>query len=400
MNILVLSSFWPTQSNTTSGIFVAQQLSAFVRAGCRVTLLVGTTLGRPSSAICTLADLGLDAERVTLIEVPLLRLPEILSSFPGALRLNTALAGAMLSRRIKRQMARTAVTFDGCVTHGERYMGLAMPTWRRHVEGRAVMVMHGVDPFLAEMPNRRRARTLVEAAGHSCDAVVLVGRPLHGHAGAIGLPQDKFRVVANGTDLPPADSISDSQRWIDGSRRIVSVSNLTPIKGIDLNLRALADIAKRRPGLGWEYRVIGEGVERQRLESLARQMGIADRVRFLGRIPYAETMREIAEADIFSLPSWGEAFGIVYLEAMARMRPVIGCFENGAADIITHDQDGVLVPPRNVDELSHALERLIGNPDLCRRLGRQARGTAEDFSWDHNARRMLELIGIEAEQAP
>lgn len=397
MNILVLSGFWPTKSNTISGIFVVQQVAALARAGCRVTVVVGKTVFRSRDPACPISELGLDSRRVTLIEAPMLRLPEKFSSLPGALWLNTALAGVMLARSIRRQKALAGFTFAGCITHGERYMGLAMPAWRRHVEGGVAMVVHGIDPFLAKPSNRRRAKPLIKAAGRSCNAVVLVGRPLHAHASSLGLSLDKLRVVANGTDLPRLENVSDSQRSLDASRQIVSVSNLVPLKGIDLNLHALADIAKRRPDLQWEYRIVGDGAERQRLESLARQKGIAGKVRFLGRIPYPETMRAIADADIFSLPSWGEAFGIVYLEAMARMRPVIGCSGNGAADIVTHDQDGVLVRPRDVDELSHALERLIENPDLCRRIGRQARAKAEGFSWDHNARRMLELIGIETE---
>jgi glycosyltransferase involved in cell wall biosynthesis len=350
---------------------------------------------RPSSPLCSLAELGLDADRVTLIAAPLLRLPEKLSSLPGALWLNTKIAGVMLDRVIKKQVMRMSGTFAGCVVHGGRYMGLALPLWRRHVDGGTSLVLHGVDPFLTNVSNERRARRLFNAAGSRCDAVVLVGRPLHAHAVAIGLPEDKLHVIANGTDLPDLAAVSDSQRTLEERRRIVSVSSLIALKGIDDNLRALADIARRRPKLDWEYRVIGDGDERQQLESLARQLGIAGRVHFLGRMPYRETLREIADADIFSLPSWGEAFGIVYLEAMARKRPAIGCLENGAADIITHGHDGLLVPPRNVAELARALESLIENPDLSRQLGQQARTTAEGYSWDHNARHMLERLGID-----
>lgn len=395
MNILVVSSFWPTKSNTISGIFVVQQVAAFVRAGFHVTVLVGKTVGRPSSPICSLDELGLDTGWVTLVEVPLLRLPEKLSSLPGALRLNTLLAGAMLNNVIRGLINQAEVTFNGCVAHGGRYMGLAIPAWRKHVDGGVSIVVHGVDPFLDRITNRRQASTLFSAAGDICDAVVLVGRSLYGHARSIGLPAHKLQVVGNGTNLPDLAEVSDSQRSAEEPRRIVSVSNLIELKGIDDNLCALAAIAQRRPDLEWEYRIIGDGVERYRLEILVRQLSIASRVRFLGRIPYDETMREIADADIFSLPSWAEAFGIVYLEAMARMRPVIGCLENGAADIITHGSDGLLVSPRSVAELSGALEGLIVNPDLCRQLGRNARSTAESYSWDHNARRMLELLGID-----
>jgi glycosyltransferase involved in cell wall biosynthesis len=287
------------------------------------------------------------------------------------------------------------VPFAGCIIHGERYTGLAVTWWRRYIRGSVCQVVHGVDPFLTQVSNTKRALNLFRDAGRACDAVILVGRPLSAHAVSIGLPADRLHVVANGTDLPLLAASADAQRTLDELRRVISVSNLIELKGIDDNLRALAQIAMRRPDLAWEYRVVGDGIERLRLETLAQELGIADKVHFLGRIPYCETMREVAEADIFSLPSWGEAFGIVYLEAMARMRPVIGCLANGAEDIITHDHDGLLVTPHSVAELSNALERLIASPELSQQLGRNARITAEGYSWDRNAQRMLELLGIE-----
>ena len=100
------------------------------------------------------------------------------------------------------------------------------------------------------------------------------------------------------------------------TRRILSVSNLIRIKGVDDNLRALGSLYKRNPSIAWEYRIVGDGPCKQELEALSRSLGIAERVLFLGRIGYEETMAEIDACDIFSLPSWGEAFGIVYLEAM------------------------------------------------------------------------------------
>ena len=121
-------------------------------------------------------------------------------------------------------------------------------------------------------------------------------------------------------------------------------------------------------------------------------LGLSRRVTFLGRLSYEETMQEIAQADIFSMPSWAEAFGIVYLEAMARGRPAIGCVNNGAADIITDNEDGLLIGPRDVGALEAAIAHLLESPELCRRLGIAGRRTAERFSSDENARRMLALL--------
>ena len=391
MHLLVISGFWPTEGNSISGIFVVQQVAAFARAGARVNVIVPRTIGRGSAALSSARALGLNESEIRLVEVPVLRLPEQLSSLPGAIQLNTMLWGLMLGRAIRR-LSRTHF-FDGCVVHGARYGGLSLPFWRKEIRGNAAIVVHGVDPLMVVPGNQRRARSLFCRAGEVSDAVVLVGQPLKAHAEFLGFPANKLQVVPNGTDLPSVCEGSAKRRARAQVRRVVSVSNLVPLKGVDDNLRALAAIAKQRPDLQWEYRVVGDGPYRGELEKLAVQLGIAPRVEFLGRVAYDETMQQIAQCDVFSLPSWGEAFGIVYLEAMARMRPVIGCFDNGAEDIFTDGVEGRLVPPKDVPALAAALTQLLDDPALCAEMGEAGRATAETMSWDANAKQMLGLLG-------
>ena len=98
--------------------------------------------------------------------------------------------------------------------------------------------------------------------------------------------------------------------------RLISVGNLQAGKGIDLVLRALADLnaAGHRD---WTYRIIGDGPLRSELESLAASLGLTRQVVFSGSVQHQDVEAALREADIFVLPSWREAFGIAYLEAMA-----------------------------------------------------------------------------------
>jgi glycosyltransferase involved in cell wall biosynthesis len=260
--------------------------------------------------------------------------------------------------------------------------------------------MHGKDPFFLSADALQRARALLEKAIVAADYFVVVGTPLQDYAVALGVPGSEIKVVPNGTDIPSSQCNYSEQRKVGERRRIVSVSNLVALKGIQDNLQALSEISSRRPDLSWEYRIVGDGVARRELESLTDKLGLAEKVFFVGRLSYGETMREIEGSDIFSLPSWGEAFGIVYLEAMARMRPVIGCFENGAADIVTSGVDGLLVKPRSIPDLADALQKLLENPEYCRELGEQAYETAKRFTWDANVDRMLALLGLKAGAGP
>lgn len=393
MNLLIVSGFWPTKKNPISGIFVVQQVLAFARAGISVTVVLPIPFGRPSSTHCTLSELGLDSGAVHLIKVPVLRLPEKLSSLPGALKLNCFLNGFMFERFLRKICKNR--TFDNCLIHGERYMGLSFPAWSKWIGGNSVVVIHGVDPYWLHHGNQARSEKLFKRLSEVIASFVLVGSPLRKHACYLGIPLDKINIIPNGTDLP-----HDSKTTVSCDRNfapliIISVSNLVPLKGIDDNIKALAKIYDARPDLIWEYVIIGDGSYRSYLERLVLDLNLTARVKFLGRLPYPETMLEISQADVFSMPSWNEAFGIVYLEAMARSKPVIGCLDNGAADILTDHEDGFLIPPKSVDKLAEALLILLENSTVRKTMGIKARQKAESFSWDANVLNILKLLNHE-----
>lgn len=391
-SLIVICGYWPTEENPISGIFIVQQINALTRLGYQVTAILPITIGRRKVRPYSVAALGLNTSMITLMTVNLLRLPEKLSSLPGAIKLNTYLCGHMLTAKIRSLSGDRR--FDGCIIHSPRYVGLSLPYWQNYVNGSSVVVMHGEEPFLTLPRNVRSAKPLFEVAVSSARAFVLVGSRLKSHARSLGIPKDKIVVIPNGTDLPDADTVSDKQRPVTEPRRILSVSNLVPLKGIDDNLRALAMISSKRPDLSWEYRVVGDGSYRPALEELVEELKISNMVKFIGRLSYADTMLEMNNADIFSLPSWNEAFGIVYLEAMGRMKPVIGCIENGAAEIVTDGEDGLLIKPRSVTQLAAALEQLIKDPQGCQEMGQRGRLKASLYSWEKNAQRMIDLLAL------
>jgi len=390
-DVLVLSGFWPTQSNPISGIFVSQQIAALCRAGCRVTVLIGEAIGKKRDRHLGLDELGLPPGRVTLTTVPLLRAPEALSANRTLFAFNVRSIGLSVSAKMAAIAPANGV-LQACLVHGLRYYTVSAPFWAASLSAPKIAFLHGVDPFVTRPSVASFVGPYVTQAQDHINTVVLVGTSLRRHAAELGFDTGKTVVIPNGTEIPPLSECLPDVGAGDGILRIASVSNLIALKGIDDNIRALS-LLKERHGIDrWRYSIVGEGPERTRLEALAASLGLQDRIRFLGRLPYRETMQQIARADVFSLPSWGEAFGIVYLEAMARMRPTIGCLENGAADIITDGVDGMLVPPRDFEALALAFQRLATQPGLRRELGRNARRTAEGYSWDIHVARLLDVI--------
>lgn len=139
-------------------------------------------------------------------------------------------------------------------------------------------------------------------------------------------------------------------------------------KGVDHLIRAIALLAPKIPAL--RLAVIASGDDVARHEQLARELGIADRARLFVGLSPAETAACYSQCDVFALPSTGEGFGFVFLEAMAFGKPVIGAAAGGVTDIIEHERNGLLVAPGNIDDLAAALEKLLASESLRAQLGR------------------------------
>lgn len=386
--ILVLSSFWPTASNSITGIFVVQQIAALARLGCDVRVILAKPVGK-NVRYLTPGELGLP-QSVTLREVITLRIPEIFSANTMAFRLNARFAAAAASAAIA-EIIRTDGIPRGFILHGIRYFTLSIPYWLNKFNVNKIVFIHGIDPYFQKL-NSKSVKNAFSRVYDHVDVIALVGSSLRKYATDLGINPDRLIVVPNGTDLPEARSASAQP---NRPCSIISVSNLVALKGLEDNLQALSILSKSYGLNNWKYTIIGDGPEKTRLLMLAEHLNIDDKVQFLGRIAYDDTMELIADSDIFCLPSWGDAFGIVYLEAMARMKPTIGCRGSGAQDIITHEEDGILVPPKNPEILAKVLRKLIEQPDLRSELGVQARQTAEKFTWDVNARRVLDLLQVQ-----
>lgn len=166
----------------------------------------------------------------------------------------------------------------------------------------------------------------------------------------------------------------------DGKLMVVSISNLIVTKGIEYNLRALSALKNEVPNL--HYRIIGDGPDRQRLERLIDELSLTDRVEFLGQMENAQAVSILRTADFFSLPSYLEGFGLVYLEAMASGIPAIGCAGQGISDIIMDGENGFLVAPRQSENLIEIWRKLCHDDTLRLTIGKQGQKTARNCTWD------------------
>jgi glycosyltransferase involved in cell wall biosynthesis len=159
----------------------------------------------------------------------------------------------------------------------------------------------------------------------------------------------------------------------DSSFRLVTVARVQHGKGHDIAIRAVARL--RDAGRSVRLRIVGGGPERAALETLTEQLGVEEAVEFAGSVSEDEVIGCLRAADAFVLASRVEPLGVAYMEAMALGMPTIGTQVGGVGEVITHDHDGLLVPAEDDERLAAAVARLIDDPNLRRRLGRNARRT-------------------------
>jgi phosphatidylinositol alpha-1,6-mannosyltransferase len=268
------------------------------------------------------------------------------------------------------------------------------------------VIVHGFDVALAltgSRLKRERARQVLY------EAETVVANSLHTSllVQALGVPREKTLIVRPSPHFPlttrpdaaAATAWRQERGWEDGFL-LVSVSRLVARKGTSDLIRAVA-------ALGAEDRIrlviVSDGPERSALTALAAELGVTDRVHFLGDVPYDEVGAVLNASDAFamvprSLGADVEGFGIVYLEAGLFGKPVIGARSGGVPDAVLHGETGLLVDPGDLAALVGAIRRLRNEPELARRLGeRGRRRILEEFGWSRQARPLVRKIFPEIE---
>lgn len=197
------------------------------------------------------------------------------------------------------------------------------------------------------------------------------------------------RVVTPPLDPPPAPDEAARARLAaalgEANPLIATLGRLEPRKGVDRVISAVADLARSHPGL--RLAVAGGGPDRERLETLSAELGVADRVAFLGRIDEAEKAALLERADLFAMPARREGdsvegFGIVYLEAGWFGAPSLAGVEGGAADAVAEGESGLLCDGADQEAVTAALRRLVEDAALRDRLAAGARRHAEAQLWE------------------
>jgi phosphatidylinositol alpha-1,6-mannosyltransferase len=194
----------------------------------------------------------------------------------------------------------------------------------------------------------------------------------------MGLGPDRIALIENGVDTRrffpgPVDAGLVARHGLGGKKIVLTVGRLVPRKGMDMVVRAMPAVLKERPDV--HYLVVGEGEHRPQLEALIAQLGLEGNVTLVGAAGDGELIRYYRSCDIFAMPNRTmpdgdtEGFGLVFLEANACGKPVIGGKAGGAVEAVRDGETGLLVDGGEPSQIARAILALVNSPETAAKMG-------------------------------
>lgn len=407
--IIVLLKGYPRLSET----FIAQELLGLERAGFELSLVA---LRRPT-----------DRKRHPVhdeIRAPVHYLPEYLHDEP--LRILRALAKSLPKPRFWRALPALLNDFRRDRTRNRiRRFGQAMVLSAEWPDGGDWLHAH----FIHTPASVARYASIISGTPWTCSAhakdiwtsadwelkgklastrwTVTCTQTGFEHLRHLSGRKPHVHLSYHGLDLTRFDEFDGERPPFDGSRReapvtIVSVGRAVEKKGFDIVLRALGLLPK---DLNWQFEHIGGGEQLTKLQALAKELGISDRVSWHGSMSQREVLQQYRNADIFALAcritADGDRDGLpnVLVEASSQKLVCVSTNISGVPELLTDGENGFVVPPEDPQAFAIALERLIRDPALRTRLGEAAeRRVRREFDHQTSIRQLKQLFEAEWEK--
>lgn len=375
MRVAVVSEFYPRAHDPVLGIWAHRQALAARDAGADVRVIVlhrpvPPRATRPRDAPKALAAMLAQPRSSTLDGLEVQYVPFLAPARQGSYGSWGAWAAPSLAVALRRLRRRFA--FD--LVHAHNAVPAADATLRAGTRAPLVVSVHGGDVYFTA-PRYEAGARAVRRAFSAARLVLANSAGIEHDARRLGA--HRTRVVRLGADVP-----ADAAQHKADAPTLVTVGHLVARKRHADVIRALWLLRDRLPDL--RYLVIGDGPEREPLARLAAQLGVADRVELAGQLAHAVAMSRARAAHVFVMPSVDEAFGVVYVEAMAAGLPAIGARGEAGPQEIAGVGEGLrLVAPGDVEALAAEIEGLITDPQYAKDLGEAARETVlRAFTWE------------------
>ncbi len=385
LRILCPTYWYPSYADDTQAIYVHDINRHLVRQGHKVCVV---TPGRPGVPARETFD------GVEVVRFPF-ELPEDLtygrvaqSKVTKLAKLNRLFIMARYLIAQYRHSVKEGRRFGAEIVHGHWAIptGPALVAIARTLKIPSVITLHGGDVYVNtaegyDFPTRWYVRPVLAWTLRKASALTAISEDCKQHALNAGAYASSISVVMNGADLrrfspaPPADVPAF------GPRMIFACRQLFPRKGIRFLIEAVAKLRPKYPDIN--LIIAGDGFERPTLEKLAKDRGLGDRTQFLGWMANKDLPQYYRGCAVSVIPSLEEGFGIPAAEAMGCETPVVASDAGGLPEVVENGVTGFVVPKGDADALAAAIDRLLADADLRKRMGKAGRARAlARFDWD------------------
>lgn len=286
--------------------------------------------------------------------------------------------------------------------HGARALPEGLVAWMvaRLIRKPLLVYCHGEE--LTTWGKGRKFRTMLWVYHHA-DANIANSEYTLEEMVRLGVPRESITLIYPGVDTErfrpdlPCDDLKQSIGLKPGQKLILSVGRLVRRKGFDQVIRAIPELVGR--GIDAHHVLIGIGEDHDYLSGLARELGVAERVHLIGPVSPEDLPRWYNACDVFIMANREingdtEGFGMVFLEAAACRKPAIAGDAGGTGAAVLDGETGYRVDGNRTEDIARALTRILSDPDLSGRLGRNGYDRAlAEFSWDQVAIKTQRLVG-------
>jgi glycosyltransferase involved in cell wall biosynthesis len=385
---LLFSTLFPNSVMPVHGIFVETRLRELLKSGAVQTRVVAPVPWFPSAdpRFGEYARWARVPRRETRhgIEVLHPRYPLL----PRIGMTTAPLALALAALPAVRQVLAEGFDFDVIDAHYYYPDGVAAALLARWVGKPLSITARGTDLNL--IPAYALPRAMIRWAARRADASIGVCSALMDVLRDWDIDPGKLHVMRNGVDLerfrPLPQAQMRAELGLEGAPLLLSVGHLVERKGHHVAIDAMPALLQTHPQA--RLVVVGDGVERERLQAQACTLGVAERVSFAGAVPNEQLLRWYSAADALILASSREGWANVLLEAMACGTPVVATRIWGTPEVVTPESGGVLFEPREGSALAAAVQQLLRSQPERSRVRRYAEG----FSWQQTTQAQVDLF--------
>lgn len=373
MDILVITC--DPKNGMPNTIFVHEQVKAFHKLGHHVRVISFLAIGK---AGYTSKHFGLNVVRHVAEGIPIFYIRFFSLSRFGQYGFNSVSAYYALLYAYNTVFS----DFKPDIIHAHKidFEGSIAVRLGAEMAVPVVVTTHGSDAMRPIACGKSQyIKRVCDLANH----VVCVSSMLLSQLQQIGI-KGNISVIRNGCSV---ENIKSAEKR---ALSFIQVSNLIKQKNADITIKAFAQISAVYPLAS--LAIIGSGPEESALRNLAAELGITDRVCFLGQIENELVLQKMAETEFFVMPSVREGFGIVYIEAMASGCVTIGTQGEGISDLMISGENGILVPPNDVGAIVKEVLRCIEDKAYAASLATAGREVALSLTWAKNATQYLSLF--------